>query len=130
MPIYEYLCGSCGKKTEVIQRMNASPLKVCPHCGGKLKKMASAPAFHLKGSGWYKTDYAAGGGDSSRKSDEKAESGEKADQADKSDKGEKADKAEKSEKSEKSEKTEKSDKAEKSEKSDKADKPKKKKGGN
>ena len=57
MPIYEYLCASCAKKTEVIQRMNASPPKVCPHCGGKLKKMASAPAIQFKGSGFYITDY-------------------------------------------------------------------------
>jgi putative FmdB family regulatory protein len=126
MPIYEYLCASCGKKTEVIQRMNASPLKVCPHCGGKLKKMASAPAFHLKGSGWYKTDYAAGGSDSGRKSDEKAESAEK---AEKTDKSEKAEKTEKADKAEKSEKKEKSEKSEKTEKSDKSDKPKKKKSG-
>ena len=126
MPIYEYLCASCGKKTEVIQRMNAAPLKVCPHCGGKLKKMASAPAFHLKGSGWYKTDYAAGGGsDASRKSDEKAESSEKAEKAEKT---EKAEKAEKTEKTDKAARTEKSEKPEKSEKVDKPEKSKKKKG--
>ena len=58
MPIYEYDCARCGKKTEVIQRVGERPLKVCPHCGGKLKKAFSAPAIQFKGSGWYVTDYA------------------------------------------------------------------------
>src|SRR6185295_6611157 len=56
MPIYEYVCGKCGKKTEVIQRVNEAKLKVCPHCGGPLKKAFSAPAIQFKGSGWYVND--------------------------------------------------------------------------
>ena len=60
MPIYEYDCQSCGKKTEVIQRMKERPLRICPHCGGKLKKAFSAPAIQFKGSGFYITDYARG----------------------------------------------------------------------
>ena len=64
MPIYEYVCEKCGEKTEVIQRMGAAPLRVCPHCGGKkLKKAFSAPAIQFKGSGFYITDYARGSGD-------------------------------------------------------------------
>ena len=97
MPIYEYVCGSCKKKTEVIQRVNEAPLKVCPHCGGKLKKAISAPAIQFKGSGFYITDYARGsssGGESGEKS-----SGEKSEsKSDKSDKSEKAGKSEKVEK--------------------------------
>jgi putative FmdB family regulatory protein len=58
MPIYEYVCQACGKKTEIIQRMGERPLKICPHCGGKLRKAASAPAIRFKGTGWYVTDYA------------------------------------------------------------------------
>src|SRR5215471_6075651 len=58
MPLYEYVCQSCGKKTEVLQRLNERPLKICPHCGGRLKKAISAPAIQFKGSGWYVTDYA------------------------------------------------------------------------
>ena len=60
MPLYEYVCQSCGKKTEVLQGMKERPLKVCPHCGGKLKKAFSAPAIQFKGSGFYTTDYARG----------------------------------------------------------------------
>ncbi|HTY40905.1 MAG TPA: FmdB family zinc ribbon protein [Thermoanaerobaculia bacterium] len=100
MPIYEYVCGSCKRKTEVIQRVNDAPLKVCPHCGGKLKKAISAPAIQFKGSGFYITDYARGSSEGSRK---KSESGEKSET--KSEKGESAGKAEKVEK--KSEKKEK-----------------------
>jgi putative FmdB family regulatory protein len=60
MPLYEYVCLACGKKTEVIQRLNEKPLRICPHCAGRLKKAASAPAIQFKGSGWYVTDYARG----------------------------------------------------------------------
>jgi putative FmdB family regulatory protein len=58
MPIYEYICQECDRKTEVLQRLNERPLKICPHCGGKLKKVSSVSAIQFKGSGWYVTDYA------------------------------------------------------------------------
>lgn len=58
MPIYEYQCESCGERTEAIQSFDDPPLAVCPHCGGRLKKLMSAPAFQFKGTGWYVTDYA------------------------------------------------------------------------
>lgn len=127
MPIYEYVCDSCKKKTEVIQAMNAPRLKVCPHCGGKLKKAFSAPAIQFKGSGFYHTDYARGSG----AGDNKAGEGGKSDSGEKSEKSEKADRGEKSEKSEKaaeaSEKSAKSEKSEKPEKPAKVEKPEKKK---
>jgi putative FmdB family regulatory protein len=81
MPIYEYVCGSCKKKTEVIQGMNDPRLKVCPHCGGKLTKAFSAPAIQFKGSGFYITDYPKGDKGSAPKSD-----GGKSDRAEKADK--------------------------------------------
>jgi len=59
MPIYEYACTKCEHKLETIQKMNDEPLVKCPACGeDSLKKLISAAAFHLKGSGWYKTDFA------------------------------------------------------------------------
>ncbi len=58
MPIYEYSCGACNRTTEQLQRLDEPPLASCPHCGGELKKLISAPAFQFKGSGWYVTDYA------------------------------------------------------------------------
>lgn len=58
MPIYEYQCGSCGHRLEVIQKMSEDPLLDCPECGQpSLQKMISAAGFHLKGSGWYVTDF-------------------------------------------------------------------------
>lgn len=57
MPIYEYCCPKCGE-FEVTQRITEDPLKRCPTCRGKVKKLISNSSFHLKGSGWYITDYA------------------------------------------------------------------------
>jgi putative FmdB family regulatory protein len=78
MPIYEYQCQKCERRTEAIQRVGERPLKICPHCGGKLKKLASAPAIQFKGSGWYVTDYArAKREEKSSSGAEKAETSEK-----------------------------------------------------
>jgi len=58
MPLYEYQCQSCGRRLERIQKFSDPPLETCPHCGGRLEKLISSPAFQFKGSGWYVTDYA------------------------------------------------------------------------
>jgi putative FmdB family regulatory protein len=58
MPIYEYECTKCGNHEEVIQKFSDKPLKKCGHCSGKLNKLVSQSSFHLKGTGWYVTDYA------------------------------------------------------------------------
>lgn len=58
MPIYEYECTKCGKIKEAIQRFSDKPLTKCKHCSGKLHKLISQNSFHLKGTGWYVTDYA------------------------------------------------------------------------
>jgi putative FmdB family regulatory protein len=60
MPIYEYECTKCGKLTEAWQKFSDPPLTECNLCSGKLKKVMSQNSFHLKGSGWYVTDYASG----------------------------------------------------------------------
>lgn len=57
MPVYEYQCSGCGHIEEVFQKISESPLEVCSRCNGSLKKIVSQSAFHLKGSGWYVTDY-------------------------------------------------------------------------
>lgn len=58
MPIYEYACESCQHVFDVLQKMDADPLKDCPECGEpSLKKLLSAPNFRLKGGGWYETDF-------------------------------------------------------------------------
>jgi len=58
MPIYEYECTKCGNHEEIIQKFSDKPLKKCPQCSGKLVKLMSQTTFHLKGTGWYVTDYA------------------------------------------------------------------------
>ena len=60
MPIYEYECKKCKNNTEFIQRFSDPPMTDCGECGtkGSLEKLMSLGSFHLKGSGWYLTDYA------------------------------------------------------------------------
>lgn len=58
MPIYEYLCNSCGAEKEHLQKINDAPIAVCPACGSNnYTKLISAAGFQLKGSGWYVTDF-------------------------------------------------------------------------
>lgn len=75
MPTYEYECRRCQRRLETMRRLSDPPLTECPECGGELRKLVSAPAFHLKGSGWYVTDYAKKGGEGAAKG-EAAEGGE------------------------------------------------------
>src|SRR6185295_17245960 len=60
MPIYEYACPKCGE-FEVTQRITEDPLRKCPTCRSKVRKLISNTSFQLKGSGWYATDYAKRG---------------------------------------------------------------------
>ena len=58
MPIYEYLCASCGYQFEEVQKFNEPPLEECPNCGkNSARRQVSMSAFHLKGGGWYKDGY-------------------------------------------------------------------------
>jgi putative FmdB family regulatory protein len=68
MPIYEYECTKCGAVEEVLQRFSDKPLTKCQNCSGKLNKLVSQSTFHLKGSGWYATDYAKKSGSSAKSS--------------------------------------------------------------
>ena len=53
MPIYEYLCASCGFQFEEVQKFNDPPLEECLDCGEKsASRQVSMSAFHLKGRGW------------------------------------------------------------------------------
>ena len=70
MPLYEYECTSCHRRTEKIQKFSDAGLTVCPHCGGPLERTITAAAVSFKGGGWFKDGYAsakppATGGDSS-----------------------------------------------------------------
>lgn len=93
MPLYEYACLKCKRHTDKIENMNGPHLKKCPHCGGKVESVITAPSIQFKGSGWYVTDYGrkTAGGDSAKQ--EKGDSSEKAEKSEKSDKSDKSGKA-------------------------------------
>ncbi len=76
MPIYEYECTDCGRHTEVWQKFSDPPLAECERCHGKMKKRISQSSFHLKGTGWYATDYAAKSTGNQAKDDSSQAAGE------------------------------------------------------
>ena len=57
MPLYEYECAACHRRTEKIQKFSDPEITVCPHCSGHLSRVISAPAFAMKGGGWYADGY-------------------------------------------------------------------------
>jgi putative FmdB family regulatory protein len=59
MPLYEYECTSCHRRTEKIQKFSDAELTVCPHCGGRLERTITAAAVSFKGGGWYKDLYSS-----------------------------------------------------------------------
>ena len=79
MPIYEYECQQCGKVFEIIQKFSDPRLTECL-CEekGPVTKLVSAAAFHLKGTGWYVTDFRdKGNKGGERKGDASGGSGDK-----------------------------------------------------
>jgi putative FmdB family regulatory protein len=81
VPLYEYKCLKCGRHTDKIEPVAGPHLKKCPHCGGKVESVITAPAIKFKGSGWYVTDYAGkspdGGSKESKPASDGKESGGK-----------------------------------------------------
>jgi len=59
MPLYEYECTACLKHTEKIQKFSDPEITDCPHCGGTLERVLSAPAISFKGGGWYADLYSS-----------------------------------------------------------------------
>ena len=62
MPLYEYECFVCQNRFERIRRVAEASGVDCPECGGKVRRLLSAPALQFKGSGWYVNDYGKGNG--------------------------------------------------------------------
>ena len=76
MPTYEYECQKCGHRFEEFQSMKDEPLKKCPVCKGKVKRLIGAGAGLLfKGSGFYTTDYRSSGYSDKKKKDAGAAGG-------------------------------------------------------
>ena len=61
MPIYDYVCGSCGHRFEVLRGINETGPHQCPECGGPVARAFAPPTIHFKGSGWAKADRRATG---------------------------------------------------------------------
>lgn len=58
MPIYEYQCTHCHHQFDALQKISDSPISKCPNCSQETaKRLVSAAAFQLKGTGWYATDF-------------------------------------------------------------------------
>ena len=57
MPLYEYECQQCHRHTEKRQKFSDPEITECPHCGGPLERVISAPAISFKGGGWYADGY-------------------------------------------------------------------------
>ena len=86
MPIYEYRCLDCDHEFDLMQKFSDPPADACPSCAGTVRKLISRSAFHLKGDGWYVTDYGKGSTTMSSDSDskEKSEKKSKSDSSSKS----------------------------------------------
>jgi len=64
MPIYEYRCEECGKKSSSLLPRYSAPDPPCPHCGKPaLKRLVSTFATVSSGDGDGGDDFDAGGGE-------------------------------------------------------------------
>jgi putative FmdB family regulatory protein len=66
MPVYAYKCRDCGTPLEVHQEFSDAPLTECPVCGGALRKQYGSIGVTFNGSGFYRTDSRASGGDGTK----------------------------------------------------------------
>ena len=78
MPIYEYLCKSCGHEFEEVQKFSDPSLDECPDCEkNTAERQVSMSSFHLKGGGWYKDGYSSNKSDSEKSDNDKSSSKKK-----------------------------------------------------
>ena len=58
MPTYDYVCGNCGHRIEVIHGVHDTGPAECPNCQvrGQMRKAIVSPTVLYKGSGWAKKD--------------------------------------------------------------------------
>lgn len=83
MPIFAYRCDRCGFEQDVLQKRSDPVLTQCPSCGeAAFARTLTAPAFQLKGSGWYVTDFRDKGGKAGGAPATESSSGETSTKAD------------------------------------------------
>ena len=89
MPIYEYVCKSCGHEFEEMQRFSDAPLEQCPMCHeqSSVQRKVSKSAFHLKGGGWYKDGYGSAKPENSEEGNKESKNNESGSEAKKTDSG-------------------------------------------
>jgi putative FmdB family regulatory protein len=57
MPTYDYVCGACGHRIEVMHGVHDQGPTVCPNCHARaMRKAIVSPTILYKGSGWAKKD--------------------------------------------------------------------------
>ena len=67
MPIYEFICQSCGNEFEQIRSFSDTTVPGCAKCGSEqVVRRVGRPAIHFKGSGWYVTDSKKNGNSASK----------------------------------------------------------------
>ena len=57
MPTYQYKCKACEHRFDIVQKITAEALTVCPECSGEIRRVMFPAGVVFKGSGWYVTDY-------------------------------------------------------------------------
>ena len=50
MPTYEYRCDDCGHEFERQQKMSDAPVKKCPQCGKRVRRVIGAVAGFVRGT--------------------------------------------------------------------------------
>lgn len=86
MPTYEYECRKCGFRFERFQNMTDEPIKKCPECNGRVKRLIGAGAgIIFKGSGFYTTDYRSEDYKAAAEKEKKAKTDTKSDENSSSD---------------------------------------------
>ena len=66
MPTYSYTCKACEHSFDVQQSLSDDSLKVCPECGGALRKVFGQVGVTFKGSGFYRNDSGSGSNSKSK----------------------------------------------------------------
>ena len=58
MPMYDYVCNACGFADSELVAYSEGKTKTCPQCRKRTyQRQLTTPSIHLKGAGFYNTDY-------------------------------------------------------------------------
>ena len=80
MPTYDYECSSCGHTFEKFQPITSKPVRNCPKCGRRVRRLFGGGAgIIFKGSGFYQTDYRSSSYRKAAEKDKSASDGKSSD---------------------------------------------------